>query len=74
MLGVKESRPAPVRHPWRDWFKLGSFTLSQGVHYEGRTDTMAQQVRNAATRLGVRVTIEIHNDLRGMSVWVVQGE
>lgn len=70
MVGLDNSRQAPVRHPWREWFGLGAFTIERGTHYTCRTDTMAQQVRNAAARLKYKVTLSISDDANSVSVWV----
>jgi hypothetical protein len=48
-----------VRHPWERWFRKKKFTLVQGKDYQGMTHAMGVQVRNAACRLGLSVTISI---------------
>lgn len=56
------------RYPWGDWLTPGVVKLCKGVHYNGRTDTMVQQVRNNAPRHNVTVSIRTADD--GMSISV----
>jgi hypothetical protein len=46
-----------VRHPWEKWFSKKSFRLIRGKHFNGMVHSMAQQVRNAASARGLRVSI-----------------
>jgi hypothetical protein len=50
------------RYPWRRWFRLQEFTLVRYTDFNGMAHTMCQQVRNAATRLGVKVSVSIAPD------------
>ena len=52
-----------VRYPWGQWFGRGKFTLRKDRDYTCATHGMAQMVRNTAGRLGVRVHIQVGNDL-----------
>lgn len=62
------------RYPWEEWFSYDKFTLRRGKDYNGRTDTMVQQIRNAGSPLrhGVRVSIKVSDD--GNSITVVVKE
>jgi hypothetical protein len=50
------------RYPWRRWFRLQEFTLVRYTDFNGMAHTMCQQVRNAATRLGVKVSVSTARD------------
>jgi hypothetical protein len=47
------------RYQWGDWLKKKSFTLRRGEDYQCSTETMVQQVRNAASFNGVWVDMEV---------------
>lgn len=61
------------RYPWKRWFSMPQFTLIKGRDYNGRTDTMAQQVRNAASRgrHNVKVSIQVPWDGESLTVYVL---
>lgn len=59
------------RYPWASWFEQAEFRLVQGRDYRYRTDSMAQQVRNAAGRLGKRVSISISDAGDSLTVRVL---
>lgn len=63
-----------ARYPWDQWFARSRFTLKRGVHYQCRSDTMAQQVRTAGRRprYGVKVSVEIAEDGQSLAVTVTQ--
>lgn len=44
-------------YPWEAWFRSHSVVLRRGKDYASATSTMAQIVRNNASRLGVSVSI-----------------
>lgn len=48
-----------VRHPWERWFRKKKFTLVQGRDYDGMTHAMAVQVRIAAKRRCMSVSVTI---------------
>lgn len=51
------------RYPWAEWFSGSTqVELKKGRDFSGRTDTMIQQVRNAATKWGVRVSFDVGED------------
>jgi hypothetical protein len=58
------------RYPWARWFRRGVFTLVKGRDYNGRTYTMAQQVRNAAGRPQHRLKVNIQMPLDEQSLTV----
>lgn len=70
------NRPANnVRHserPWKRWFASGSFVLVRGRDFDGRIDTMVQQVRNAAVRIKRPVGVAVSDD--GSMIAVVVGK
>jgi hypothetical protein len=59
---TKQAKKFGHRYPWGEWFANRKTRLKQGRDYPGRTDTMAQAVRFAAKRQGVKVHIEIADD------------
>jgi hypothetical protein len=58
------------RYPWARWFRRGVFTLVKGRDYNGRSYTMAQQVRNAASRPGHRLKVSVQMALDENSLTV----
>jgi hypothetical protein len=66
MLNKKFAR----RYPWKKWFRTRHFHLVRGVDYNGRTDTMAQQVYQAGKREGYLLSPvrEIASDNNSLSV------
>jgi hypothetical protein len=69
MLNKKFAR----RYPWKKWFRTRHFHLVRGVDYNGRTDTMAQQVYQAGKREGVSLSVRIASDNNSLSVLVSPG-
>lgn len=51
-----------VRYPWNEWFSKRRVVLRRGVHFHGLVHGMAATIRQAATRLGVGVSIEVDKD------------
>lgn len=45
------------RYPWSSWFQQSAFVLRRGVDFTCAPSTMAQQVRNAAWRLKIHVSV-----------------
>jgi hypothetical protein len=66
MLNKKFAR----RYPWKKWFRTRHFHLVRGVDYNGRTDTMAQQLYQAGKREGVSLSVRIASDNNSLSVLV----
>lgn len=58
------------RYPWVKWFSKRSFRLLAGRDYDCRTYTMAQMVRNTASRLRYKVSVTVYPDESGLSVKV----
>ena len=50
------------RYPWEKWFAKGRVKIKLGVHYLGATHGMAQMARNAASRHGLKLHVEIGRD------------
>lgn len=49
-------------YPWKKWFKKRKFTVEEGADYECMTHSMAQQIRNAAYRHRVHVSLTLHHN------------
>ncbi len=47
------------RHDWDKWFKRKRFTLIRGEHFSGMPHAMSAQVRNAACKRGLTVSVRI---------------
>lgn len=57
------------RYPWKKWFaKEGTVTLQQGKHFDCLVHSMAQQIRNAAYRHGVQVSLVLEEKKIGLNV------
>jgi hypothetical protein len=69
---MRQGRKFGTRYPWERWFAFSEFTLYRGVDFQGRADTMAQLVRQAAKRpnYNVRVNISISEDQSCLTVLV----
>lgn len=48
----------PSIYPWDDWFEAEQFDLTRGIHYKCPQGVMQQQIRNAASKRGLRVSID----------------
>lgn len=48
---------AKRKYKWREWFDQREFILTQGEHYHCSQSTMAQVVRNNASKRGLRVRV-----------------
>lgn len=47
------------RYPWKEWFTSKGFVLRQGKHFKHERWIMAQQIRNKASKMKVKVSITI---------------
>lgn len=45
-------------YKWEEWFKERDFTIHRGRDYVCSQSGMAQQIRQAATRFGVRISLK----------------
>jgi len=61
------------RYPWATWFSKPCFSLKKGVDFNGRTYTMAQQIRNQACRRKISIRIEVDDDEQGVTCFVDGG-
>ncbi len=52
----------PVRYPWDKWFKQPKLRLFRGRDYLCMPHSMGQQVRNAASIRGLRVSVYIRGE------------
>ena len=55
---MKKKRKLP-RYPWDKWLKEDKLVLHRGTHYRCQPHSMAVQVRDAATKRGLDVSVEI---------------
>lgn len=62
----------PVRYPWGKWLagRRTPLVLHRGRDYRVLTHSFAQQCRNAAAKLGKRVSINIAVDGKSLCVEV----
>ncbi len=65
------SKKKPVRYPWSKWFSKGKFHLRRGKHFQCATYCMAGQIRNAAPKWGVAVSIRVKGDALTAAVRVI---
>lgn len=49
-------------YDWDRWFGRPRIVLKYGVHYNGTQSSFGQQIRNAARKRGVSVSIEDNRD------------
>lgn len=52
---LKRAKP----YPWERWFGNKRLRLLKGKHFECSIHGMAQQIRNAARKLGYKVSLRI---------------
>lgn len=60
-----------VRYPWDQWFKRRKFRLVRHRQFNCQCHSMGVQVRNAAAKRGIRISINIDEDTDSLSVTVV---
>jgi hypothetical protein len=46
-----------LSYPWLDWFKEDMFILKLGTDYFTTQESMANQIRNAASKRGFKVSV-----------------
>jgi hypothetical protein len=51
-----------LRYPWDTWLSKKRIRLKRGRHYQCMTHSMGVQVRNAAIRRGIHVSVFIEED------------
>lgn len=51
--------PKLERHPWKTWFAKSKFVLHQGEHFDCQTHSMVAQIRSAARKHHVSVSIQV---------------
>lgn len=59
---IPPAKPHGRRYPWAEWFAQGTVALIRGVDFDCLPHGMAQAARNAASRMGYSVRIEIGED------------
>lgn len=50
-------------HPFDNWFKKSRFKLVKGKHYNCMPHSMSQQIRNAAAKRGLTVSVHIQGEI-----------
>jgi len=50
------------RYPWDKWFAKNSFRVTRGKHYHCQPHSMAVQVRTAAGKRSLSVSVSISED------------
>lgn len=65
-----KTKKTRIRYPWDLWFSSGHFTLREGVDYHCLTFTMNTQVRNAAVKRSLRVSIHHSKDKKADTMTV----
>ena len=51
------------RYPWDRWFRRKAFTLRRGQGYRCQPHSMSVQVRSAAQKRGLRVSVLIRESI-----------
>jgi N-dimethylarginine dimethylaminohydrolase len=59
---------APRQYPWERWFKKERFRISRHRDFHCMTHSMGIQVRTAAKKYGVQVSVYITEDTLVISV------
>ncbi len=72
LMSKPSSKKYGNRYPWKLWFKEKRFVLTKGKEFHGKTYTMAQQVRNKANSLGIRVSIHMSKDDSTITVEIIK--
>lgn len=60
----RKSKPNGARYPWAVWFDQASrepLTLKQGEHYNSVDSGFMGTIRQAARRMGVSVSVNVHS-------------
>ena len=57
-MDTRQKRGAKPLYDFASWFRLKRFVLKRGVHYRCSHSTMSAQIRNAASKLGLRVSVD----------------
>ena len=56
-ITTKRRRGRPPLYPWTIWFQSGRVRLLQGRDYHCSTISMAEQIRAAASKHGISVSV-----------------
>ena len=64
--------PRPM-YDWQRWFRRRKFILKRGVDYRCQTSSMVQQIRNAAYKRGLSVSLEEDNGALTVTVLKANG-
>lgn len=59
-----------IRYPWDQWFNCPQLRLVRGKDFNGMPHAMAVQMRNAAAKRGLRVSVKIEEDTLIVTVLV----
>ncbi len=52
-----------IRYPWDKWFAKRKFTITRGKEFTCMPHSMSVQVRTAAAKRGISVSVEIDEDV-----------
>lgn len=57
---MSSHNPAEPKYPWDDWLLSGNrISLKKGLHFKCQLHGMAQQIRNAARKRGLKVSLQL---------------
>lgn len=59
--------PRPM-YDWNKWFRKKRFTLERGTHYRCPSSSFGQQIRNAAHKRGLSISVEENNGVFTVTV------
>lgn len=62
------SVPIVKNHPWVKWFSRSAFTLTKGKEFEGQVHSMISQVRSAAKKQRLKVSIRVIDETINVTV------
>jgi len=63
---AKQVKPSTVRYPWDSWFTKCTFRshkLTKGKDFQCQTHSMAVQIRNAAKKRNLGISVKIVDDV-----------
>jgi len=64
----KSRRKKLRRYPWDKWLGYKQLTLVKGRHFDCRPYSMGVQVRTAAAKRGIKVSIKIHGSVLTITI------
>jgi hypothetical protein len=61
-----------TRYPWDEWLKQDKFTVNKGVDFDCAMASMSVQIRQAAGKRKIKVTVLSDEDTGTIDVYVRQ--